>query len=125
MGAAAHEAVADRAQGLPRRVASLAERLKDARSNLAAQQREGSVPSGAGRADPSCGGPVVEAEHGVTRTPLRMVWKNSQRAGATAWTCCASRPERHHIYTTIYNLASILDFAGLAVLVEHVHGGTG
>ena len=24
-----------------------------------------------------------------------------------------------------YNLASVLDFAGLAVLVEHVHGGTG
>lgn len=57
VGAAAHQGVADLAQGLPRRVSSRAERLRGARSNLAAQQREGSVPSGAGRADPSGGGP--------------------------------------------------------------------
>ena len=57
MGAAAHETVADRAHSLPRRVSSLAERLKGARSNLAAQPREERVPSGAGRAETNCGGP--------------------------------------------------------------------
>jgi hypothetical protein len=57
MGAAAHEVVDDRAQGLPRRVSFPAERLRGARSNPSAQHREGSVLSECGRADPSGGGP--------------------------------------------------------------------
>src|SRR5262245_10246574 len=58
MGAAAHEVVADLAQGLPRRLSSPAERLNGARSNPAAQHREARVPSECGWDDPSCSGPA-------------------------------------------------------------------
>jgi hypothetical protein len=67
MGATAHEAIADLAQGLPRRVSSPAKKLKGARSDPAAQPREGSVLSGSGRADPSCGGPG--SRPGTVRSP--------------------------------------------------------
>jgi hypothetical protein len=32
---------------------------------------------------------------------------------------------RSRTASSIYNLASVLDVAGLALLVDHVHGGTG
>jgi hypothetical protein len=59
--------VADRAQGLPRRVSAPAERLKGVRSPPAAQPREGRVLSGAGRAAPS-GGPGSRPARGRLHT---------------------------------------------------------
>jgi hypothetical protein len=68
MGAAAHEGVTDRAQGLPRCVSALAERLKGAQSTPAAQHCEGSVLSRAGRAAPSGGGPGPRPARGRLHT---------------------------------------------------------
>jgi hypothetical protein len=56
MGVAAHKVVDNLANSLPRCVSAPAERLIGARSNPAAQHREGSVPSECGWADPSYSG---------------------------------------------------------------------
>ena len=109
-----------------RRESFLAERLKGARSNLAAQQCEESMPSGSGRADPSCGGPAVEA--GTVSLAHHCVWfGRTPSVQAPRLGRAALAVQNGIIYIQLYttNLACILDFAGLAVLVEHVHGGTG
>jgi hypothetical protein len=49
-------------------------------------------------------------------------WMHGPSSAATSWRSCGNRSRTA---SSIYNLASVLDVAGLALLVDHVHGGTG